>query len=352
MRNNSFLAASCLVVSLVPSLGFCRSPEEAGSVPVSRILFGSCIKQDQPIPILDTVVGRDPDLFLFIGDNIYADTADMAVMRAKYETLGADVGFVELREACPVLATWDDHDYGLNDAGADYPMRDEAQEVFVDFWKDPADSPRRRRPGVYDSRLYGPEGKRLQVILLDTRYFRGPLKKGERRTGGPYYPDEDPSIPMLGEVQWEWLRDELREPAEVRLVVSGIQLVAEAAGQETWSNLPAERKRFFELVAETEANGVVVLSGDRHWSEISCETDAAPYPIYDLTSSSLNQVHPRGTPTENRFRVSETTYHVENFGEVSIDWEDPDPELRLRVLDIEGNERLGKTLRLSELRSR
>src|SRR5690606_36243460 len=136
------------------------------------------------------------------GDNIYADTIDMDVMRAKYATLKANDSFARLLRTCPVLATWDDHDYGANDAGADYPKRVESQQIFLDFWGDPADSPRRQREGVYDASVFGPAGKRLQVILLDARYFRDRLQTGERRVGGPYVPADDERLTMLGEAQW------------------------------------------------------------------------------------------------------------------------------------------------------
>lgn len=341
----SFLR-SFLVVAIV-ALAASVHAEETELAPLSRVLFGSCIKQENPVPIFDAILDCHPELFLFLGDNIYADTSDMAVMREKYEKLGVMPGFRKLQKTCPVMATWDDHDYGLNDGGAGYEKRDDAQKVFLDFWQDPQDSPRRKRPGVYEARTFGPEGKRVQVILLDARYFRGPLKKGEKRTGGSYYPDDDPSIPMLGEEQWKWLEEQFRKPAELRLVGTGIQLVAEAAGQETWSNLPRERQRFFDLVAKTNANGVIVLSGDRHWAELSCAKEGVPYPIYDLTSSSLNQIHPRGTPTDNRFRAIETTWHKENFGEVEIDWEKSNVHLRVR--DEIGKVRLEQTVSLSEL---
>ncbi len=303
------------------------------------------------MPIFETIVNREPDLFIFLGDNIYADTSDMAVMRAKYAKLKSDPGFARLLNTCPVLAIWDDHDYGKNDAGAEYQQREEAQKVFVNFWNDPPDSPRRKRAGVYDARIFGPEGKRVQVILLDTRYFRGPLKTGEKRVGGKYYPELDASVPMLGEEQWKWLEEELNKPAEVRIIGSGIQVIPEASGQETWANLPKERERLFDVIAKTKAEGVFMISGDRHWSEFSSVTENVPYPIHDFTSSSLNQVHPRGTPTENRFRVSESTYHLENFGEIEIQWEGAETTISVRILEMEGKEVFGKTVRLAELRS-
>ena len=289
------------------------------------------------------------DLALFLGDNIYADTEDMVVMRAKYGQLAANPDFARLRHTVPILATWDDHDYGVNDSGADYPMRDAAQKEFMDFWQVPGDSPRRQRKGVYDAHIFGPEGKRLQVILLDTRYFRSPLKTGPRRVGGPYHPDDDPDKTMLGADQWKWVEAQLRQPAELRVIVTSIQCIPQAAGQETWSNLPRERRRLLELIENTNAGGVILLSGDRHWSELSKLDEGVPYPIYELTCSSFNQIHPRGTPTENRYRASDTTYHRENFGVIAINWE-AEPGVTLQIRDIEGGVRIEKKIPLSELR--
>ena len=104
----------------------------------------------------------------------------MAVLKAKYEKAAAVPGYQKLLKTCPVLATWDDHDYGKNDAGVEYPQKDQSQQLFLDFYGIPKDSPRRTQKGVYDSVTYGPEGKRVQIIVLDLRYFRSPLKRGKR----------------------------------------------------------------------------------------------------------------------------------------------------------------------------
>lgn len=324
----------CLLSCLVAGWG---EPAHAEPPAVSRVLFGSCVNQNLPAPIFERMLQADPELLIFLGDNVYADTAGMQVMRDKYQQLAALPRFEELRQHCPVLAIWDDHDYGQNDGGADFAQRAASQEVFVDFWGDPPDSPRRKRPGVYDAHLFGPAGQRLQVILLDTRYFRSPLQRGERRTGGPYVADPDPNKTMLGEAQWQWLEKQLREPAELRIIATGIQFAAEAAGQETWSNLPAERQRMIQLIRRTGAEGVLFLSGDRHWSEVSAVRDGAPYVLYDITSSSLNQIHPRGTPTDNRNRIHDTTCHVPNFGILQIDWSAPHPTVMASIVCVDGS---------------
>ncbi len=318
--------------------------------PLSRIMFGSCVKQNLPAPIFDSVISHRPELFIFLGDNIYGDTEDMQVLKDKYQTLGEIPGVASLRKKARVLATWDDHDYGVNDGGENYPKRVESEQIFLDFWNDAADSPRRKRPGVYDSHVFGPEGQRVQVILLDTRYFRSPLKKAERRVGGPYVPDKSADKTMLGEAQWKWLEEQFRLPAELRIVASSIQCVAQDAGQETWSNLPRERERLFRLILHTKANGVMIISGDRHWSELSSASDGLPYPVYDLTSSSLNTVHGRGTPTDNRFRANPTTYHRENFGAITVDWTARDPLVTLQIRDIDGEPKLSKSVPLSSLK--
>lgn len=318
--------------------------------PVTTILFGSCIKQEKPMPLLAKMVDEQADITIFLGDNIYADTDDMDLMREKYAKLAANADFQKLITTTKVFTTWDDHDYGLNDGGNDFPKRQDAQRVFMDFWKVPQDSERRKQPGVYYSEILGPVGQRVQILMLDTRYFRSPLKKGEvRRVGGPYLPDSDPEKTMLGEAQWNWLKRELLKPAEVRIIGSSIQLLATDSGQETWANLPGEQARFYELVKQTRANGVFVVSGDRHWSEFSRVANKLAYPLYDFTSSSINQLHPRGTPTENAHRLIPTTYHRENYGKVTLDWKENDVELLIEVKDLSGKAVMEHRLRGSEL---
>jgi alkaline phosphatase D len=320
-----------------------------------RILFGSCLDPSQPHPILDTAVERRPDLFLFLGDNIYADTLDPAELSRKYGLLAASPGFRRLAAASPLLATWDDHDYGANDAGMGFPMKKESRRQFLDFWQVPAASPRRRHEGIYDAAAYGTPGRRLQVILLDTRYFRSRLRPGRSPTWvrGPYLPDGRPGASLLGEAQWGWLEKRLREPARLRLVVSSIQVLSEHHGWEAWANFPREQERLFELLRRSRAEGVVFLSGDRHFAEISRRQEPGLYPLYDITSSGLNRRFPENYVNPNRYRLEGDrldAYLLENFGELEVDWDDPAPVLRVRIADSGGEIRLALDVPLSELR--
>lgn len=305
--------------------------------PLATIAFGSCLKETRPQPIWESVLAAEPDVFVLLGDNIYGDTRDMGKLRAKWRTFGEVPGFRKLREKSRVLAVWDDHDYGENDAGADYPMKAESQQVFLDFLGEPKDSPRRRTPGTYAAETIGPEGKRTQFILLDTRYFRDGLRRNpKRRPGqGPYAPHPPSSkATLLGEAQWKWLEARLREPAELRVLASSIQVLAGEHGWEAWANFPTERRRLFDLLGKTKANGVVILSGDRHAAEISKLEGVLPYPLYDVTSSAMNQTrNPREEP--NSLRVGKV-YHRENFGLLSIDWAEPAPVVTMEVRNLKG----------------
>jgi alkaline phosphatase D len=332
---------------------------------VRTIAFGSCARQDKPQPIWTAVGACKPDLFLFIGDNIYGDTEDMGVMQAKYEQLGAIPEFAAFRAACPILAVWDDHDFGVNDGGAEYSKRAESQRLLLDFFAEPAESSRRHREGVYGARVFGEAPRRVQVIMLDTRYFRGPLKKRDDRglrelgTYGSYEPDAASSSTMLGDAQWKWLDAQLRQPAEVRIIASSIQVVAEEQAFEKWENLPAERARLFDLIRATGAGGVIFVSGDRHRAEVSrFEANAGDvsrhargvgYPLYDVTSSGLTEAGGRFMNELNRNRVG-APFLDRNFGVIAIDWERDDPEIRLEIRTERGEPAIRVDVKLSELR--
>ncbi len=223
---------------------------------ISRIAFGSCQTQDEPLPILRTVLEWEPELFIYLGDNIYGDTNDMAVLEAKYAKMGAKKDFKALRANVPTIATWDDHDYGANDAGKDYPFRKESKDIFLKFWNEPNPSPRRERDGIYASYRFEDKavGKTLQVILLDTRSFRDPpLVSPLTSWKNDYLPDTDPTKTILGDVQWKWLEERLKEPADLRIIGSSIQFSHEYNGWESWTNFPRELLKMVDLIKSTKA---------------------------------------------------------------------------------------------------
>ncbi len=340
-----------------------RRPD-MGRLP-QRIAFGSCAEGAVPQPIWEAVLAADPDLFIFLGDNIYGDTRDPAVLSAKYAQFAAQPGFKRLRDRVPVLATWDDHDYGEDDAGADYPMKEVSQRIFCDFWGEPADSPRRTRDGIYDAVEFSAGGRRLQLLLPDLRFNRTPirmldlggkkyddwtaeLERAGRPVPGPYERNPDPAATMLGERQWQWLESQLARPADLRILASSLQVVADFPGWEAWINYAEDHQRLLQALRDRRADGLFCISGDTHYAEASVLRTNAPYPLWDFTSSGLTETWPVLPP--NARRVGES-FREPNFGLLQLDWSDPAAvRVTAQVRDVAGAVRIEQRLDTRDLR--
>lgn len=297
---------------------------------LTRIAFGSCNHQSAPQHMWAQIASANPQLFLMIGDNVYGDSgwdhdAGLESLRTAYAQQASHSEFTGFRARFPMMATWDDHDYGLNDAGGGFPFRRWGEELFETFWGSSDEV--RSRPGVYESRITGPKGNRVQVIMLDTRYFRSNLKRAEwtkdRPPLGSYVPDESLDKTMLGEVQWEWLRQELAKPADLRIVVSSTQVITTAHQFEGWTNMPVERNRLLEMLKGRADSGLVILSGDRHAAGIYKTTHKGET-MWEMTSSSLNLAfgsdNDRSTEREPDPARTTKFFAEENYGLVDIDW--------------------------------
>lgn len=289
--------------------------------PLERIAFGSCAKFGTPQPIWEAVQGFQPDLWIWMGDCYYGDSIDPDVLADKASKQKAVRGYADLRENCPVIGVWDDHDYGMNNGGIEYPAKEVSQKAFLDFLDEPLDSDRRSQKGVYWSYEYGEGSRKVQVILLDVRYFRDSPRG--------LNPD------MLGDAQWAWLEECLDDSdAAVHFIVSGIQVLQEDHRYEKWANFPASRKRLLNL-AEEKAKGLVVfLSGDRHIGELAqLEYGISRKRLTEVTSSSLTHSWTTFSGEPNRHRLGEV-YSENNFGTIELDWEKR--ELALSLREVEG----------------
>lgn len=321
---------------------------------ITTIAFGSCGKQDKDQPVLKQAIEHNADLFIFLGDNIYGDTKNMKVLKNKYAKLGAKPEFQALWDSMEVIATWDDHDFGQNDGGKHYPKKEASKATFLDFWRVPENDIRHQRPGIYTSYYYEDNGLTVQVILLDSRTFRDNLRKykGEPvdkeafHYGLDYWPHETDKPTMLGKAQWTWLEQQLTIPADVRIISSSTQFGITWNSYEAWANFPHEQQRFLDLIKKTKANGIVFISGDVHYAEISKLEEPGLYPIYDLTSSGITSKWGFATPNNNRIAGPIMDNHI---GLITIDRGQSDPILKVQIIDVEGEIRIEKEIALSEL---
>jgi alkaline phosphatase D len=314
------LRTPALLTAGLLALAACRRPAPTqssapASTAVTTIAFGSCSHQDRPQVLWDDVLADRPDLWIWLGDNIYGDSENLDTLRAKYDRQKRHPLYQQLRQSARIVGIWDDHDYGVNDGGREYPRRRESQQLLLDFLDVPADRPERRREGAYAAHTFGPKGRRVKVILLDARYFRDPLRKNGRDNV------PDPTGQLLGDAQWTWLANELRSSdADLHLIGCGIQILPEEHPFEKWANFPTERQRLLDLLGKTKPKGTVLLSGDRHIAEFSrVAVPGLPYPLVDVTSSGLTHTWAAAREEANRHRVGPLVVQ-RNYALLTIDW--------------------------------
>lgn len=294
------------------------------------ISFASCSNQHIPNLMWGPILSNEPDVFIWGGDIIYSDTYDMKVMKDSYHKMKSDSAYSSFRKKVPVSGTWDDHDYGINDGGAEYIKKDSVQQLFLDFFDVDDKDPRRLQKGIYDSQLYQIEDVLINIIILDTRYFRSELTKdpeGIKR----YIPSDSSNSTMLGKEQWSWLETELsNSKADFNIIMSSIQFLSSEHGFETWGNMPKEVEKMKGLLLKTKAKRVIILSGDRHIAEISkADIDGLPYPLVDFTSSGMTHSYDSFSEEENKFRVSEVVSD-KNFGILRFDLNKKEVKMEIR----------------------
>ena len=285
------------------------------------LAFGSCNNQTLQNELFKEIITVKPDVWVWGGDIIYADTEDMGLMQKYYNQVKTDSNYLALVKATDIIGTWDDHDYGVNDGGYEYVKKDSSQQLLLNFLDVPDTDLRRSQQGVYTSKIYKSGIYSINIILLDTRYFRSPLKKdptGEKR----YLPDSTAQKTILGNAQWQWLKDNLTySKADFNIIMSSIQFLSSEHGFETWGNMPMEVTKMKQLLINSGANNVIFLSGDRHIAEISkAEIKGLRYPLIDITSSGMTHSYTSYSYEPNQYRVSEVVKD-KNYGLLKFDLE-------------------------------
>lgn len=294
------------------------------------IAFGSCNHQDAPNLLWEEIEKSKPNVWIWGGDIIYADTENMGLMEQDYQKQKTKSDYANFIKNIDVLATWDDHDYGLNDGGEEYSKKAEAQDLFLDFIDVKKDDKRRQQKGVYFEKDYKVNNETIKIILLDTRYFRTALTQ-DTITKKRYKPNVYGEGSILGDVQWEWLENQLQNSkASFNIIVSSIQVLSSEHGYESWGNMTHEVDKLEDLIKANNANNVIILSGDRHLSEISKKNvDSLAYPLIDFTSSGMTHSYSSFKGESNQYRVGDVVSE-KSFGILIFDFKNKTVSMQMR----------------------
>ncbi len=303
--------------------------------------FGSCIDQDLPQPIWSAIEAKNVDAFMFLGDNVYGDHPSGKLDKLRKSYISQSTKFPKWLNKKKVVSIWDDHDYGINDGGGDFKNKRESQKLFLDFWQIPENDPRHKRDGLYFNELIEIDGFKINLIVLDTRFFRSKLSSNK----SPYIPTDNIDTTILGDEQWTWFKQVLNHDSDLILVLSSIQILATEHVFEKWDLFPHERLKMMKLLDSIETKSLII-SGDRHKGGLYKKGS-----LIELTSSSLNKPTTAARISRNLPIVADSIkkqlleddkllqnkiYNYENFGLIKINTKTQ--KIKISLNDINGNE--------------
>lgn len=238
---------------------FSTAPEANQPIKL-RIALGSCVGDTlaSAAPSWAELAARQTmkpeqgafDLLLMLGDNHYANTTETEKLRVYYTAHRLTSGWRELASQSPIYAIWDDHDYGPNNSDSTQAGKENSLRIFKEYWANPACG-ESGNPGCYYTFTRGD----VQFFMLDCRYHRSPNKQldGAEKT-------------MLGAKQLEWLKRELlASKARIKLLATGSEWET-FSSDDSWARFLTERDAFFAWIEEQKIEGIILLSGDRHFS--------------------------------------------------------------------------------------
>jgi alkaline phosphatase D len=313
----------------------CETPKTVSNDSKNTMIlaFGSCNNQKKENFLWKEILKHQPNVWIWGGDNTYSDTDNMDTLRRDYQIVLDNPVYQQLQKSAKIFATWDDHDYGLNDGGVNFSAKRESQVAFLDFLGVSKTDKRRQQQGVYHAETMKVGKNAVKIIILDTRYFRTDLTKNANPKKR-YQPNKYGEGTFLGEKQWAWLEKELKtSKAHFNIIMSSVQVLSNEHGYETWGNMPHEVDKLKKMIGASKAKGVLVLSGDRHISEFSkTAIEGLAYPLIDFTSSGLTHASENFTAETNPYRMGAVVPKI-SYGLLLIDFKTNAITMQIRGKD-------------------
>lgn len=314
--------------------------------PDFSFLTGSCSYFNEPVfdrpgtpygkdsSIFETMAKEKAAFMLWLGDAWYTREVDYYSNWGLWYRASRDRATPVLQnfwKSMPHIAIWDDHDYGPNDIGKNYVLKETSRDIWTKYWCNPSYG--ENNQGTYSMISWGD----ADFFLTDNRWWRSADRMKDSINGFP-----NPEKEMLGQQQMEWLKNSLLySNATFKIIVVGSQVLNPVSPFDKWWDFPAEYDELMNFLKEYKINGVVFLTGDRHHSEIIKVERPGTYPLYDITVSPLTSgTHIFGSAEKNNpYRVLGID-QKQNYGKVSISGPRNDRKLTVDYFGIKG-EKLG-----------
>lgn len=287
--------------------------------------------------IYTSIFQKKPDFMIWGGDNVYLREVDWDTQTGIYHRYTHSRSLKELQ---PLLASthnyaiWDDHDFGPNDSDKSFYNKQKTTDAFKLFW------------GNNTYGVAGLEGTTSQFkwndcefFMLDDRFYRtSARRKGIKST-------------ILGEKQIDWLIDALLySNAAFKFVVVGSQFLSSSASKENFNNY-SDREVILKQLADERIPGVIFISGDRHFTEVSKMERQGSYPLYDFTISPLGSKPFKNADKEvNFYRIPESLLTERNFGTIEVSGSKQERQLKLTTFNVKGEEKFIIVIKSKDLK--
>jgi alkaline phosphatase D len=270
----------------------------------------------------NTIDSHNPLAFLFLGDNVYIDhPTKPSVQRYCYYRRQSRPEFRNFVASSAIYAIWDDHDFTTND-GRGGPQINKpgwkipVWHVFRENWNNPYYGGAENQPGCWFDFSIGD----VDFFMFDCRFYR--TNPG----------DKNPS--MLGPVQKEWLLKKLKSSkAAFKVLASSVPWAfgTKPGSLDTWEGYKKEREDIFSFLEENKIDGVILLSADRHRSDVWKIKREEGYDLYEFESSKLTNVHTHPLMSAALFGYNKKC----SFGLLSFNTELSDPQVTYRIINID-----------------
>jgi len=291
--------------------------------------------------IFNAIAKRKPDYMIWLGDYIYLRNKEyesLAGFHYRYTYTRSYPKMQNLLKVPNHLATWDDHEYNLNNGNKNSSSKDFAKEAFETFWCNPPSHPQGKKGIYFNYRISDAE-----FFLTDDRYFRSP--DDEKDEGEKTF---------FGKEQLDWLVESLKKSeANFKIICVGTQVLntnQNMRGEGYMKMYPTEYNYFMNQIIQNKIEGVMFLTGDVHHSVLSKYQPEGFYPLYDWTVSAFTSIINPFFAKKNKRKVWGTFYGAHNFGEMSFSGTGESRTMRISVRNKWGWKVWKRDIRASDLK--